>query len=141
MSAGSDSLPAEATGGPESPERPLGETRVAISNAIVQIHSEQYGKGPTRAKTYVFEDLVVVVLRGGATRLDETLMRAGEGERVRGLRRAFQDSVAGQFVDRVEAITGRQVEAFLSQSETDPDVSVEVFLLAPHSGRAAPVAA
>jgi uncharacterized protein YbcI len=109
---------------------------VAISNAIVQVHREHYGKGPTRAKTYVFEDLVVVVLRGGATRLDETLIRAGQADRVRDMRQAFQDTVGDQFIGRVEAITGRRVESFLSQSDTDPDVAVEVFLLEPAASAA-----
>ena len=121
----------------EPAERPLGEVRVAISNAVVQLYREHYGKGPTRAKTYLFEDLVVVVLRGGATRLDETLTRAGDGKRVRELRLLFQDSVRDEFVARVERITGRRVETFLSQSETEPDVSVEVFVLEPEPPAAA----
>jgi uncharacterized protein YbcI len=112
-----------------------GELRVAISNAVVQLHREHYGKGPTRAKTYIMDDLVVVVMRGGSTRLEETLTRAGEAERVRNIRQAFQDSLHNVFVQRIEELTGQRVEAFLSQSTMEPDVSVELFLL---EGPAAP---
>jgi uncharacterized protein YbcI len=106
-----------------------GELRVAISNAVVQLHREHYGKGPTRAKTYIADNLVVVVMRGGSTKLEETLTRAGEAERVRNIRQAFQDSLHNVFVQRIEELTGQRVEVFLSQSTMDPDVSVELFLM------------
>lgn len=109
-----------------------GELRVAISNAIVQLYHEYCGRGPTKAKTYLMEDLVVTVLQGTATRLEQTLAAAGEADRVRGVRQAFQDSLGAMFVAKVEGLTGRKVVAFLSQSSLDPDVAVEVFTLEPN---------
>ena len=114
-----------------SPRAGDGELRVAISNAIVQVHREYFGKVPTKARTYLMDDLIVTVMHGAATRLEQTLAEAGEKDRVREVRQAFQDSLDVVFVAKVEQLTGRRVAAFLSQSSVDPDVSVEVFILEP----------
>src|SRR4051794_31223771 len=61
-------------------QRPLGEVRATISNEIVRLQAEYYGKGPTKAKTYIVEDLVVVVLEESFTRAEKTLAERGERE-------------------------------------------------------------
>src|SRR3954469_22822487 len=108
----------------------LGETRARISNEIVRLQAEYYGKGPTRAKTYISEDLVVVVLEESFTRAEKTLAQRGEREAIEHIRRRFQQQMADEFTSVVEQATGRKVRVFLSETNIDQDVSVETFLLA-----------
>jgi hypothetical protein len=62
----------------EGEQKALGERRARISKEIVRLHSEYYGKGPTKAKTYIVDDLVVVVLEESFTRPEKTLAERGE---------------------------------------------------------------
>src|SRR5215218_4608662 len=114
----------------ESDRTSLGDMRAAISKEIVRLQAEYYGKGPTRAKTYISEDLVVVVLEESFTRAEKTLAERGERDAIEHIRRRFQQQMAEEFTSVVEQATGRKVRAFLSETNIDQDVSVETFLLA-----------
>ena len=114
----------------EGEPRALGETRAKISKEIVRLQSEYYGKGPTKAKTYIVDDLVVVVLEESFTRAEKTLVERGEREAIQHIRRRFQQQMADSFIGIVEQATGRKVRVFLSETDVDQDVSVETFLLA-----------
>ena len=114
----------------EGEHKALGEIRATISREIVRLQAEYYGKGPTKAKTYVFDDLVVVVLEETFTRAEKTLAERGEGAAIQHIRRRFQQQMADDFVSVVEQATGRRVRAFLSDTDIAEDVSVETFLLA-----------
>ncbi len=107
----------------------LGAMRATISNEIVRLQAEYYGKGPTKAKTYISEDLVVVVLEESFTRAERTLVERGEREAIEHIRRRFQQQMAAEFTRVVEEATGRKVRVFLSETDIDHDVSVETFLL------------
>jgi uncharacterized protein YbcI len=109
--------------------RPSGEVLAAISNRIVAILRERYGRGPTRAKTYVLDDIVVVIMRNGFTAMESTMMEGGHPESVIELRREFQRLIADRYRDAIEEITGREVVAFLSQAHIEPDVTLEAFVL------------
>jgi len=104
--------------------------RAAIANEIVRLQAEYYGKGPTKAKTYIVEDLVVVVLEESFTRAEKTLAERGEREAIQHIRRRFQQQMAESFISVVEQATGRKVRTFLSETDIENDVSVETFLLA-----------
>ena len=114
----------------EGDQKTLGETRAMISSEIVRLQAEYYGKGPTKAKTYIVDDLVVVVLEESFTRAEKTLAERGEREAIQHIRRRFQQQMADSFTSVVEQATGRKVRAFLSETDIDQDVSVETFLLA-----------
>ena len=114
----------------EGEPRALGETRAKISKEMVRLQSEYYGKGPTKAKTYIVDDLVVVVLEESFTRAEKTLVERGEREAIQQIRRRFQQQMAESFISIVEQATGRRVRTFLSETDVDQDVSVETFLLA-----------
>jgi uncharacterized protein YbcI len=114
----------------EGPQTSLGQMRATISREIVRLQAEYYGKGPTKAKTYIVEDLVVVVLEESFTRAEKTLAERGEREAIQHIRRRFQQQMADSFTSVVEQATGRKVRAFLSETDIDQDVSVETFLLA-----------
>ena len=100
-----------------------------ISRRIVQLHKEFYGKGPTKAKTYFNDDLVVVLLRGGFTRVEETLLQSGRGESVKQQRAEFQQAMREPFTRVIEEETGRKVVAFMSTSHQHPDMLGEMFVL------------
>ena len=109
-----------------------GEVRTAISEGIVALLKDFYGTGPTRAKTYVTDDLVVCLLRGGFTKAEQTLLEGGRGDAVIGQRLAFQDVMRDRFVAVVEHATGRRVAGFMAASQQDPDMFCEIFVLAPN---------
>ena len=106
-----------------------GTLRALITNEMVRLHSEYYGRGPTKAKVYVDSDLVAVVLEETFTPAEKTLIARGESEGIQDIRRRFQRAMADQFRSIVEQATGREVRSFLSETDLDNDISVEIFLL------------
>ena len=108
-----------------------GTTRTAISEGMVALLKDFYGVGPTQAKTYLHDDLVVCLLRGGFTRVERTLLEGGRTAAVIEQRMAFQEVMRARFVAVVEGATGRKVVGFMSGNQQDPDMICEVFVLAP----------
>jgi uncharacterized protein YbcI len=106
-----------------------GNLRLAISNALVGVKKQLYGKGPVKAKTYLNDNYVFAVLEGGLTRNEETLLKAGEHKMVREYRLRFQEAVADTIRTAVEEVTGRKVLAYHSQIVFEPDRAFEIFVL------------
>jgi uncharacterized protein YbcI len=115
------------TSGVDTERRP--GLRADISNAMVGLKKEFYGKGPTKAKTYINDNYVFCVLQGGLTRNEETLLAAGEETLVRQFRLRFQEAMADATTEAVERLTGRQVLGYHSQIVFDPEYAFEVFVL------------
>ena len=108
-----------------------GSKAAAISNMVVRLMSEYTGRGPTRARTHIHDDLVTVVLQDTLTKGERSLVGDDLAELVLTMRKAFQSTMGDDLVSGVEEILGREVIAFMSDNHIDPDVAVEVFLLAP----------
>ncbi len=108
-----------------------GHVLTAISEGMVALLKEFYGRGPTRAKSYFQDDLVVCVLRGGFSRVEQTLLDGGRGPAVIRQRMEFQELMRGRFVAVIEDATDRQVIGFMSGNQQHPDIMCEVFILAP----------
>ena len=108
-----------------------GDVLTAISNGMVALLKEYYGRGPTRTKTYYEDDLVVCLLRGGFSRVEETLLDGGRGAAVIQQRLEFQEVMRERFVEVIEEATGRLVIGFMSGNQQSPDIMCEVFILAP----------
>jgi uncharacterized protein YbcI len=107
-----------------------GHLLAAISNQIVGILREHYGRGPMKAKTYALDDLIVVVMRGsGFTSLEKTIMDSGDPDRVVAMRHDFQRMMTKRFTETIEELTGRNVVAFLSQAHVEPDITMEMFFI------------
>lgn len=106
-----------------------GSLRGNISTAIVSLYKEHYGNGPTRCRTYLEPNLVIVVLGGGYTRAEQRLFEAGRWYDVRSLRMTWQDSMETDFCNTIERLTHRKVDAFMSANRQDPDLAVELFIL------------
>jgi uncharacterized protein YbcI len=112
--------------------RAAGDVRSAISDGLAGLLKEDYGRGPDKAKTYLTDDLVVCLLRGGFTRVEQTLLDGGHGGDVIRQRMAFQDVMRARFQHVVEEATGRTVIGFMSGNQQHPDIICEVFILAPN---------
>src|SRR3954470_24726172 len=110
-----------------------------ISNEMVRLYKEQFGRGPTKARTnWAGPDVVVTVLEDTLTPAERNLVKLGEHQRLRDLRMFFQYAAVAEFCEPVERLTGRKVRAFHSSIDTKADgMAVELFVLHPE-GYAAP---
>jgi uncharacterized protein YbcI len=113
----------------ESREGPNGALRQDISNEIVRLYKDHFGKGPTRCRTYLQPELVIVVLGEGYTAAEQTLFEGGKWYEVRQARQIWQDTMRERFVETIERLTGGSVIAFMSANHQDPDLAVEMFVL------------
>lgn len=111
-----------------------GTVSSAISNAVVRLLSEYTGRGPTKARTYMNDDYIAVVLQDTMTKGERSLVRDGKVTQVLDTRKAYQLTMREDLVGAVERLTGRTVVAFLSDNHIDPDIAVESFVLAPQDG-------
>jgi len=137
--------PAERNGD-ESPERRDEDDRgsrpgalMALSNEMVRLFKDQFGRGPTSARATWTGDLVTVVLESTLTPAERNLVKMGEHERLRETRMFFQYASVREFCEPVERITGRKVRAFISGLDTHVDgLAVETFVLHPADAPDAP---
>jgi uncharacterized protein YbcI len=111
-----------------------GKLAAAISNAIVGIHRQYFGRGASRARTVMGEDYIICFLEDIYTPVERTLIEAGRFAAVSETRHAFQDTMSTKFRGSVEELTGRKVVGFLSQVHVDPDLAVETFILEAENG-------
>lgn len=122
---------------PATPDALEGQTLAAISNAMVRLYKEQYGRGPTRARTeWAGPDQIVVTLEETLTLAERRLAELGEHQRLRDHRTFFQYATQAEYAAIIEELTGRRVRAFVSGVDTRADVACEVFLLEPLNGNA-----
>jgi uncharacterized protein YbcI len=112
-----------------APQQRGGELGATISRVFVQLLKEHGDRGPTKCRTYIDDDLIVVLMRGGFSRLENTLFEDGKWLDVRATRHAFQDTMEGRLTETIERLTGRGVAAFMSASHQHPDLQIEAFVL------------
>ena len=112
-----------------------GEELAEVTNGIVRLFSEYYGRGPTRAKSYLLDDAyLVTVLRDTLTTVERTLAESGNGDQVRAVRLTFQEAMADNFKTIVEQALGRHVVSYHSQLLVEADMAFELFVLEEGSG-------
>lgn len=115
----------------DAPQHPHGSLTNSISNLVVRLLNEYTGRGPTRARTYINDDLISIVLHDTLTRGEQSLVADGYAERVLDTRHMYQRSMRKDIIAGVEELTGRRVIAFLSDNHIDPDIAIENLLLEP----------
>src|SRR3954466_5598392 len=115
-----------------------GRLLAALSNEFVRLFARLYGRGPTKARTGMVEDIVLTRLNDPFTTAEKTLIRLGRFEEVQHMRRIFQQEMRQEFLEIVERLTGCRVTNFISEISTDPDLAVELFIVEP--GDRAPAA-
>jgi uncharacterized protein YbcI len=127
-SPGERSAPGHRTATEASPDRG-GAVRAAISNAVMRLTNELYGRGAARTRTFVTDEHVFCALEGVLTAVERTLVEAGETELVRELRTRFMHMVRPVFAAEISRLLGRQVLAMESQLVFDPDTLFLIFVL------------
>jgi uncharacterized protein YbcI len=107
-----------------------GEQLAAVTNGIVKLFREYYGRGPTKAKSYLLDDRIIVcVLEDTMTKVEQTLVENGHGSKVREVRLVFQEAMAEEFKRVVAEQAGRKVISYHSQLTLEPDIGFEFFVL------------
>jgi uncharacterized protein YbcI len=115
-------------GEPDERNRPLSK----LSNEIVRIYKEQFGRGPTKVRTHwAGSDTLVCLLENTFTLAEKNLQSMGEHQRLRDMRMFFQYATSAEFIEAVERTTGRRVRSFISGIDTNADVASELFVLEP----------
>jgi uncharacterized protein YbcI len=109
-----------------------GEERQAllrrISTEMAAIQKNAFGKGPIGAKSYLFDDLLLIVMREGLTVAEKTMLDFGRQDLVRQFRQEFENEMEARIVDMVEELIDRKVLTYQSQIMFNPDVIVEIFV-------------
>jgi uncharacterized protein YbcI len=108
-----------------------GTLNAAISNAVVHLMRESTGRGPTKARTTIRDDVVLVMLEHVLTKAESRLAAAGRADKVLELRGTIQETMSLELISTIEGLTGRRVRAFMSANHTDPDIAAELFVLEP----------
>jgi uncharacterized protein YbcI len=108
-----------------------GQLLTELSNAMVALHREHFGRGSGAAKSFLFDDMALCILSDIYTPVEKTLVRAGKIQHVRETRLLHQLALEAEYKEPVERLTGRKVRAFISSVHFDPDLAIELFLLEP----------
>jgi uncharacterized protein YbcI len=114
---------------PASDDLVGGKLSAAISNAIVRLYRDYLGRGPTRARTSIRDDLIVVVMEDTLTKAERTLVAGGEEQEVMRTRASFQRTMKQDMIAAVEQLAKRNVTASMSANHIDPDLACEIFVL------------
>ena len=99
-----------------------------ISDEMVRAKKEFFGRGPTKAKSYVLDDMLVVVMRGGMTTAEKTMLDFGHRDQVRQFRQLFENAMAERLTKTMEKLTGQRIVNYQSQILFNPDIVVELFV-------------
>jgi len=118
----------------ESDQQGDGQLATAISTMVVRVLREHTGRGPTKSRTHLIDDLVCVVVQDILTRAERTLVAGGLTALVVSARKALHDAMRAELTAGVEELTGRGVLACFSDNVFDPDMTLQAFLLAPAAG-------
>jgi uncharacterized protein YbcI len=122
-------VPASTDGSFREGRADQGRLAAAISTGVVHVFSEHTGRGPTRARTTLDAEMVVVLLHDSLTKAERALVHAGRDADVLHLRRTFQETMRDDLVGVVERLTGGTVQAYMSANHIAPDTAAEIFLM------------
>jgi uncharacterized protein YbcI len=102
---------------------------MAISNTAVRLLREYTGRGPTKARTTIRDNIVLIMLEQTLTKGEQVLVDKGRSENVLALRREYQDSMRDEVSAEIANLTGRNVLAMMSANHLNPDLAAEIFVL------------
>ena len=106
-----------------------GRLNAALADAVVQIHNQYVGRGPSKGQASFRGNVIVVVMEDALTKAERSLVDAGRGEHVLSMRQEFQRTMEDDLIAAVERLTGCKVVAFMSDNHVDPDMAGELFVL------------
>lgn len=113
------------------PEQRSYSPAASISNQMVRLFAQYFGRGPTKARTTLNTNIAVVLMGEVMTRAEENLVAAGEAKNVRALRRTLQGSMRLEAVAAVEQIVGREITAYMADVDTEANMAVVAFVFTP----------
>jgi uncharacterized protein YbcI len=119
---------------PRMPRPDEGERLAAISNMAVKVFADHMGRGPTKVRSYVVDDIVVCLLEDTMTKAERELMKSGNSAILLKTRSIFQQMMRPDLSAGIEALTGRRVIAFTSGNDVDADIFSELFVLGGPNG-------
>jgi uncharacterized protein YbcI len=99
-----------------------------LSNEMVRAQKRYWGKGPVKAKSYMFDDMLFIVMKDGLTTAELSMLEFGEADLVRQYRQTFENRMTENLVGMVEELTGRKVVTYQSQILFDPARVIEIFV-------------
>ncbi len=99
-----------------------------ISTEMVRAQKEFFGKGPAQAKSYFLDDMLIIVMHGGVTTAEKTMLDFGQADKVRDFRQTFENQMAERLTGTIEELTGRKVLTYQSQILFAPDRVIEMFV-------------
>ena len=114
---------------PEDGRLTGGELNSAVTSELVRIHNEYLGRGPRTATTFHYDNVLVTLMHDVLTHAEKSLTQTAKAEAVNQMRHRFQETMADDFRESIERLTGRKVTAFISGNQLDPDVAAELFIL------------
>jgi uncharacterized protein YbcI len=114
---------------PPDEQQPGHSLYVLISNAVVKLVRENTGRGPTKARTTIRDNVVVVMLEHSLTKGEQNLVRKGRADKVIEIRHQFQEAMREESSEIIGELTGRTVVAFMSANHLEPDLAAEIFVL------------
>jgi uncharacterized protein YbcI len=114
---------------PEQQQLAGGELNAAITSALVGIHTEYLGRGPTRASTFYHGNIVVTLMHGVLTNAEKSLAKTDHAPTVKNVRQLLHQTLEADSCAAIERLTGRRVVAAISGNHLDPDIAVELFIL------------
>ena len=98
-----------------------------ISNEMVRAQKTFFGRGPTQVKSYLLDDFLLIVMRGGFLPVERTMLEAGKEDIVRQYRQDFENEMTSRLTGKMEELTGRKILTYQSQTLFDPDIVIEIF--------------
>ena len=98
-----------------------------ISNEMVRAQKTFFGRGPEKAKSYLLDDFLLIIMRGGFLPAERTMLDGGKQDVVRQFRQDFENEMTGRLIATMEGLTGRRILTRQSQVLFDPDIVVEIF--------------
>jgi uncharacterized protein YbcI len=99
-----------------------------LSKSMGAMQKEAFGKGPVSTKSYMFDDMLLIVMREGLTQAEQTMLDFGRHDLVREFRQQFENEMTRRIIDMIEELTERKVLTYQSQVMFDPHVVVEMFV-------------
>lgn len=117
------------TSQPEQERPAVSSLQMALSNAIVGCLRDYTGRGPTRARTTIRDNVVLIILEQTLTKGEQSLVAKGRGDRVLALRQEYQAAMRDESSAKVAELTGRKVIAMMSANHIDPDLGAEIYIL------------
>jgi uncharacterized protein YbcI len=111
------------------------ELLVAVTDAMVEFHHRYHNRAPVIGKAVLLgEELLACVLGGVYSDVEKTMIDLQETTIIQEMRSPFQEEMQHRFIAEVERLSGRGVQAFISNSHVDPDLEIELFMLKPTNG-------